>query len=130
MVDHTQHQNVWGKPAAFTRMSTLTFVVRCPAPCASVPDCLFLAGFDQLMLGYEKTENPFLPQAYMREIFLSSGIVRPVILVCGTAVGWWNLKNKTLTVNLFTDADRDLIAGAACCQWPQLRHIHFPKRTS
>ena len=101
-----------------------------PAPCASVPDCLFLAGFDHLMLGYEKTENPFLPQAYMREIFLSSGIVRPVILVCGTAVGWWNLKNKTLTVNLFTDADRDLIAGAACCQWPQLRHIHFPKRTS
>ncbi len=27
---------------------------------AELPDCLFVAGFDQLLLGYEKKANPFL----------------------------------------------------------------------
>ena len=56
-------------------------------PAGNLPDCLFLAGFDQLMLGYEKTESLFLPREHMRNIFNLAGIVRPAILVNGTVVG-------------------------------------------
>ena len=63
-------------------------------PTGELPECLFLAGFDQLMLGYEKTESLFLPKEHMRDIFNLAGIVRPAILVNGTVVGWWNLKNR------------------------------------
>lgn len=52
-----------------------------------LPACLFLAGFDQLMLGYEKTESLFLPKEHMRDIFNLAGIVRPAILVNGNVVG-------------------------------------------
>ena len=41
-----------------------------------VPDCVLLAGFDQLMLGYEKKEGGGLPQG-IRRSFNRSGIVRP-----------------------------------------------------
>ena len=34
-----------------------------------IPACLFLAGFDPLMLGYQKTESLYLPGEYLRGIF-------------------------------------------------------------
>lgn len=92
-----------------------------PAPAGNeIPPCLFLAGFDQLMLGYEKKESLFLPREYLREIFTLSGIVRPAVLVKGTVAGWWNLKNKKVTVTLFGHADRALIAQAAGKQWGEI----------
>lgn len=47
------------------------------APGQSLPDCLLLAGFDPLMLGYEKKQSVFLPPEYLRGIFSLSGIVMP-----------------------------------------------------
>lgn len=86
-------------------------------PSGELPGCLFLAGFDQLMLGYEKTESLFLPREQMREIFTLAEIVRPAVLVNGTVVGRWNLKNRKLTVNLFAPADRTLISDTAASLW-------------
>ena len=94
-------------------------------PAGELPACLFLAGFDQLMLGYEKTESPFLPRAHMREIFTLAGIVRPAILVNGTVVGWWNLKNRRLKITLFSPTDRKLIADAAEGLWHELKQIEY-----
>ena len=92
-------------------------------PVGELPVCLFLAGFDQLMLGYEKTESLFLPKEHMRDIWGLSGIVRPAILVNGTVVGWWNLKNRKLKISLFAPADQKLISDTATGLWSDLKGI-------
>ena len=94
-------------------------------PAGNLPNCLFLAGFDQLMLGYEKTESLFLPKEHMREIFNLAGIVRPAIFVNGTVVGWWNLKNRRLKITLFSPADQTLISDTATQLWSDLKQIEY-----
>ena len=94
-------------------------------PAGELPGCLFLAGFDQLMLGYEKTESLFLPKEHMRDIFNLAGIVRPAILVNGTVVGWWNLKNRKLKITLFSPADQKLISDTASRLWNDLKQIEY-----
>ena len=94
-------------------------------PAGELSACLFLAGFDQLMLGYEKTESLFLPKEDMRDIFNLAGIVRPAILVNGTVVGWWNLKNRKLKITLFSPTDQKLISETASRLWSDLRQIEY-----
>ena len=94
-------------------------------PFGKLPACLFLAGFDQLMLGFDKTESPFLPRAHMREIFNLAGIVRPAILVNGTVAGWWNLKNRRLKITLFSPTDRKLISDTAEGLRHDLKQIEY-----
>ena len=53
---------------------------------AAIPECLFLAGFDPLLLSYEKRENPCLPPQCLRGIFSLAGIVNPAVLLRGR---WW-----------------------------------------
>lgn len=86
-------------------------------PLTQIPPCLFLAGFDQLMLGYEKNDSLFLPQKLTQEIFTRAGIVRPVILLNGRVAGWWNKKGSQLTVHAFETCDHDLIRHAARDIW-------------
>ena len=94
-------------------------------PADELPTCLFLAGFDQFLLGYEKTESLFLPKEHMRDIFNFAGIVRPAILVNGTVVGWWNQKNRKLRITLFSPADHKLIDHAATRLWNDLKQIEY-----
>lgn len=94
-------------------------------PAGELPACLFLAGFDQLMLGYEKTDSLFLPREHMRDIFNRAGIVRPAILVNGTVVGWWNLKKRKLKISLFSPADQKLISDTATRLWSDLNQIEY-----
>ena len=85
-----------------------------------VPDCLFLAGFDQLMLAYEKTESIFLPKEHLRGIFNLAGIVMAPILLRGTVAGRWKEKDGKLTVTTFghwAEADRGLVLSAAEKLW-------------
>ena len=89
----------------------------------AMPQCLFLAGFDQLLLGYEKTQNPILPQDHLREFFNLAGIVRPAVLINGQIAGWWNLKNRALTITLFSPTCRQTIEEAATVQWCDLKRI-------
>ena len=56
--------------------------------------CRFLAGFDPLMLGYEKRSNPFLPEEALRGVFTLAGIVRPSVLLDGKIVGVWKRRGK------------------------------------
>ena len=55
----------------------------------AIPECMLLAGFDPLMLGYEKTQSIFLPCEYIRGVFNLTGIVFPTILYRGNVVGKW-----------------------------------------
>ena len=104
---------------------TACFYIDSGLPAGELPECLFLAGFDQLMLGYEKSESLFLPKEHMRDIFNLAGIVRPAILVNGTVAGWWNLKNRRLKITLFSPADQKLIEDAAARLWSDLKQIEY-----
>lgn len=85
-----------------------------------IPTCLFLAGFDQLMLGYEKTESPFLPPEFLRGIFSLSGIVFAPILLRGRVAGRWKQKDGALTLTLFAPlsaGERKVVLSAAEALW-------------
>lgn len=71
-----------------------------PTDCA-IPRVLFLAGFDQLMLGYRKEDSLYLPPAHLRGIFNLAGIVMPAILLDGRVVGRWRHKGIRMTFALF-----------------------------
>ena len=62
----------------------------------SLSCCRFLAGFDPLLLGYEKRTNPFLPEDTLRGVFTRSGIVRPAILLDGKIAGIWKRSGKMI----------------------------------
>ena len=101
------------------------FYIDIGLPAGNLPDCLFLAGFDQLMLGYEKRSSLFLSKEHMRDIFNLAGIVRPAILVNGSVVGWWNRKNRKLKISLFSAADQKLISDTASRLWNDLKQIEY-----
>jgi len=85
-----------------------------------IPDCLFLAGFDQLMLGYRKEDNPFLPPEHLRGIFNLAGIVLPPILLHGRVAGRWKMDKGKLTLTAFEDirqGDKKCILRKAESLW-------------
>ena len=89
-------------------------------PDGELPVCRFLAGFDPLMLGYEKKESLYLPAEHLRGIFTLAGIVQPALLLRGRVVGRWKRKGKRLAVALFepvSAADRLLIEEEAFRLW-------------
>ena len=88
-----------------------------------IPGCLFLSGFDQLMLGYEKTESLFLPHEHLRDIFTRSGIVRPALLIDGRVAGYWKHQKSNLQITAFGDLNPKLIHASAESLWPELRKI-------
>ena len=94
--------------------------------CKEIPACVFLAGFDPLMLGYEKTENPFLPSEHLRGVFSLAGIVQPSVLLRGRVVGRWKRSGKKLSVTLFeriSTLDVSEIRYEAMRLWPELTRI-------
>jgi len=90
--------------------------------------CVFLAGFDQLLLGYEKKESLYLPQEYLRKVFNLAGIVMPALLVNGQVVGKWKLKNSKLSIELFKKINRQeekIIKENAEILWNDLKKIEL-----
>lgn len=94
-------------------------------PTGDIPECLFIGGFDQIMMGYEKRESLFLPSEHIRNIFTLGGIVRPAILINGTVAGYWNKKNRKLQVILFEQKNVHKIEEAANKLWSDLKTITF-----
>ena len=93
-----------------------------------IPDCIFLAGFDQLMLGYQKKENLYLPPEHLRGIFNLAGIVMPSVLFNGRVVGKWKKKNAKLSIILFEKLDikgKKTIQKAAESLWNSELNISF-----
>ena len=86
----------------------------------ALPDCLFLAGFDPLMLGYEKKQSVFLMTEYLRGIFSLSGIVMPPVLLRGTVAGRWKRSGKRLLITQFrpfSQAECGFVEAAAAQLW-------------
>ncbi|HEL2734266.1 TPA: winged helix DNA-binding domain-containing protein [Streptococcus suis] len=70
---------------------------------AQLPDCLFVAGFDQLLLGYEKKANPFFNPKYIRNIYTLTGIIKPVVFYKGRFVATWKRDKGTILLDIFED---------------------------
>ena len=93
-----------------------------------IPKCLFLAGFDQLLLAHEKKESLFLSQENMRAIFNLAGIVMPALLIDGNVVGKWKKKKKKLSVTMFkavTQQEKNIVADFAGTLWNDIASISF-----
>ncbi|HFI0835291.1 TPA: crosslink repair DNA glycosylase YcaQ family protein [Streptococcus suis] len=73
---------------------------------AEVPDCLFIAGFDQLLLGYEKKANPFFDPKNIRQIYTLTGIVKPVVFYKGRLVATWRRDKDRIELAIFEDLTR------------------------
>ncbi len=100
---------------------TLLYWMREPDALPSLPRCIFLAGFDPMLLGYEKIENPILPAEYRKRIFNSTGIVFPALLADGVVRGKWKEQPKRVEVTLFdplSDTRRRTVERAAKKLWP------------
>jgi hypothetical protein len=93
-----------------------------------IPYCIFLAGFDQLMLGYQKSESIYLPQEHLRGVFNLAGIVIPSILLKGKVVGKWKKEKTKLIITLFenvTPKDKQSIIQVAECSWNDMGKIEW-----
>lgn len=74
-----------------------------------IPRCIFLAGFDPLMLGYEKKESVYFSHENIRDIFTLSGIIMPSVLLDGKIVEKWKNKNGIINIKLF-----DAVSESEC----------------
>ncbi|MBQ9121827.1 MAG: winged helix DNA-binding domain-containing protein [Clostridia bacterium] len=93
-----------------------------------MPACLFLAGFDQLMLGYEKKESLYLAPEHLRAIFNLAGIVMPPLMLNGRVVGRWKKKNKKLLIEPFSslgEEEKRVVKDKAETLWEDLAKIEF-----
>lgn len=91
-----------------------------PSP---LPRCIFLAGFDPLLLGYEKKESLYLPPEQLRRVFSLAGIVSPTVLLRGEIAAKWQKKGKTLLVQPFRSlqpTERADLQQEADRLWPQI----------
>jgi len=81
----------FGGQTYFTMSQTL------PAE-TQMPQVVFLAAFDQMLLGYRKTENPILPQDRIKTIYNNTGIVFPTVLLNGTVSAVWKRTGNKLEI--------------------------------
>lgn len=93
-----------------------------------MPKCLFLAGFDQLMLGYEKKESLYLPPENLRGIFNLAGIVMPALMIDGRVVGKCKKKGRNLSVTLFeniSEKNKKVVCEKAESLWDDVLKTEF-----
>ena len=86
-----------------------------------LPRCVFLAGFDPLLLGYEKKESPFLPPEHLKKVFNNTGIVFPALLLDGKVAGRWKEDGKYICLTPFENWNKTQSAAvqkAAKNLWP------------
>jgi hypothetical protein len=69
-------------------------------PAADIPACLFLPGFDQLLMGY-RDRSRLLDEKYKNAVTTNSGIVFPTVLLRGRLQAKWKKDGETLLVTPF-----------------------------
>ena len=71
-----------------------------------IPEIIFVAGFDALLLAFEKKNNPFFDPKYIRDIYTLTGIVKPVIMLKGELVATWRKDKDKIYVCPFKDLSK------------------------
>lgn len=91
-----------------------------PEDVPEVPKCIFLAGFDPMMLAYEKQKSIYLPMEYLRGIFTRTGIVMPAVMLDGAVAARWKRTKGRLEVFAFralTAREKSALMDAAGALW-------------
>ncbi|GHV51134.1 hypothetical protein FACS1894216_04570 [Synergistales bacterium] len=70
-----------------------------------IPPCLFLAGFDQLLMGY-RDRSRILDERFKADVTTNSGIVHPTILLDGRIQAKWRKKGSKLIITPFCKITR------------------------
>lgn len=70
-----------------------------------IPACIYLAGFDQMIMGY-KDRSRLMDDANKRDVITNSGIVFPTILLHGRLRARWKKDGQKLIVTPFAELDR------------------------
>jgi hypothetical protein len=65
-----------------------------------IPGCVFLAGFDQLLMGY-RDRSRIMDERHKRDVTTNTGIVHPTILLDGQIQAKWKKGGTKLTVTPF-----------------------------
>jgi hypothetical protein len=65
-----------------------------------IPGCLFLAGFDQLLMGY-RDRSRVMDEVRKRDVTTNTGIVHPTLLLDGRIQAKWKKNGAKLTVTPF-----------------------------
>ncbi len=95
---------------------------------STLPACILLAGFDPLLMGYEKTQSLYLPQEALRAVFTLAGIVRPTVLLQGEIAAVWKRNGKTLELTALRPLawrEREAIAAEAAGLWGEGMRLEF-----
>ena len=71
-----------------------------PVTYASLPECVLVPGFDQLVLGY-KDRDRMIDRRFLKELTNISGIVSPSVLIRGRIRGRWKLMGSEIQVVFF-----------------------------
>jgi len=90
--------------------------------------CFFLAGFDPLLLGYEKRDSLFFDAENIRNIFSLTGIVYPTIFLNGMIAARWKQNGRRIEILPFRplgDIGRRTIATACEQTFGKAYSPHF-----
>lgn len=66
----------------------------------AIPKCVFLCGFDPLMLAY-KNKSRWISHIHYHKVFLKNGFMKNVILINGKAEAIWKRESGVLKITLF-----------------------------
>lgn len=80
---------------------------------AHVPDCVYLAGFDSLVMAY-RDRSRFLDPRHKAKLVTNTGIVFPAVMLNGRLRARWKKDGTTLRVSFFeksTRRQRDMAAA-------------------
>ena len=108
-------------PKTLTCQGQTYYYLKEPDILPPLPLCVFLAGFDPLLLGYEKKESPFLPPEQLKKVFNNTGIVFPTLLLDGKVTGKWKEDSKYICLTPFETWNKTQAAAvqkAAKNLWP------------
>ncbi|MDR1535189.1 MAG: winged helix DNA-binding domain-containing protein [Planctomycetota bacterium] len=70
-----------------------------------IPPCLFLAGFDQLLMAY-KDRSRLVDGKHKSDVVTNTGIVHPTVLVDGSLKAKWRKDGRTLVITPFAKLTR------------------------
>ena len=88
-----------------------------------IPEIIFVAGFDALLLAFEKKDNPFFDPKHIRDIYTLTGIVKPVIMINGELVATWRKDKDKIYVCPFKDLSKKAMRLIECVRVEEFQEV-------
>ncbi len=93
-----------------------------------IPPCLFLAGFDQLLMAY-KDRSRLLDEKNRSDVITNTGIIHPTVMLDGRLRAKWKLTGQALSIHPFgkigADKRKEIACAAKSIFGDEVREICF-----